>query len=346
MKQLYFTWQIPSVTNTLEWHCSKELRKQSQCNTNSTQLRHGYYWSVHLGRTSNCEPVSPAYVQMKVTPGAVERQTLDNPSKREWLCMWWPQTIALSISFLTDSSSESCDLLVSLSLQVVWGATCSQSCCIRIPAPPGWTSICMGTRNFAVSDLKRMEEIRDYFMSRAGRGCRSASTQQQDWLCVFTQGGTRGAMPDLHDIANSTMTPVRYWNEILRAIVWPYDGGGQCQPCVARVCRHFLNDRCIDTINWPLTPWPKSKLAPIWHILYYYISQSLKSHIVQTVQNPKMSFTIRNDKDEQQMSDVFCLTKTMNNYQNELRLILIQTTNWLSDYFAALEKQVAPAGPY
>lgn len=34
------------------------------------------------------------------------------PPKREWFCMWWPQTIALSLSFLIDSSLVWCSACV------------------------------------------------------------------------------------------------------------------------------------------------------------------------------------------------------------------------------------------
>ena len=64
---------------------------------------------------------------------------------------------------------------------------------------------------------------------------------------------------DLHVMPNGTLTAVRYWDEILRAIVRPYAGAvgsgfvlqDNVWPHMARVCRHLLNDEGIDAIDWP-----------------------------------------------------------------------------------------------
>ena len=48
-------------------------------NTKAVKLQ-GYH-SVHSGSTSDCESVSLALVQMKVTTGAMEGQKQDNPQK-------------------------------------------------------------------------------------------------------------------------------------------------------------------------------------------------------------------------------------------------------------------------
>ena len=68
--------------------------------------------SFHLGSTSDCDSISPALVQIKGTTGAIERQKQDNPPKNEGFCMWWPQTIALSLSFLNDPSLVLCSASV------------------------------------------------------------------------------------------------------------------------------------------------------------------------------------------------------------------------------------------
>ena len=68
---------------------------------------------MYLGSTSDCESILPALVQMKVTMGAMERQMQEmQPPKREWFCMWWPQTNALPLSFLADSSLGWCSTSV------------------------------------------------------------------------------------------------------------------------------------------------------------------------------------------------------------------------------------------
>lgn len=80
--------------------------------------------------------------------------------KREWFCMRWPQTVALSSSYLTDPS-----LLFVFKASVLVTTGCMR----RFPAaqsgstaPPGW-HILMGGRKkvFCVSrqSLKSMEEI-------------------------------------------------------------------------------------------------------------------------------------------------------------------------------------------
>ena len=54
----------------------------------------------HSITPSECELISPALV----TTGA--------KAKREWFYMWWPQTVALPFSFLTDSSLVLCSASV------------------------------------------------------------------------------------------------------------------------------------------------------------------------------------------------------------------------------------------
>lgn len=64
--------------------------------------------------------------------------------------------------------------------------------------------------------------------------------------------------PDLNVLANETPTAVRYWKEVLRAIVRPHAGAegpgfilvqDNTQPHVARVYRQFLDDEGIDVID-------------------------------------------------------------------------------------------------
>lgn len=60
--------------------------------------------------------------------------------------------------------------------------------------------------------------------------------------------------------ANGTLTAVRYWYEILRAIIRPYTGSmapgfllmhDNACPHVPTVCVQFLDDEGIDAIDWP-----------------------------------------------------------------------------------------------
>ncbi len=61
-------------------------------------------------------------------------------------------------------------------------------------------------------------------------------------------------------LASSTLTAVRFQDEIFRATVRPYTGAlgpgfllvhDNSWPYTARVCRQFLDDEGIDDIDWP-----------------------------------------------------------------------------------------------
>ena len=66
------------------------------------------------------------------------------------------------------------------------------------------------------------------------------------WGGISLEGCT-----NLHVIANSTLTAVRYQDEILREIVRPSLVQWPRVPTVARVCRQSLEDGGIDAIDWP-----------------------------------------------------------------------------------------------
>ncbi len=77
---------------------------------------------------------------------------------------------------------------------------------------------------------------------------------------------------DLYRLDNGTLTAIRYRDKVLGAIVRPYAGAvgpgfllvhDNAQTHVVRVCRQFLEDEGIDTIEWP----PRSPdLNPIEHL--------------------------------------------------------------------------------
>ena len=86
------------------------------------------------------------------------------------------------------------------------------------------------------------------------------------WGGISLEGCT-----DLHVLNPGNLIGARYKNEILRPIVRPYSGAvgpgflllhGNAQPHVARVCQRFLEDKDIDTIDWPSRC---SDLNPIKH---------------------------------------------------------------------------------
>ena len=65
---------------------------------------------------------------------------------------------------------------------------------------------------------------------------------------------------DLYRLENGSLTAIRYLDEILEPMVRPYAGAvgpgffpmhDNAQPHVARVCRQYLEDEGIVTIEWP-----------------------------------------------------------------------------------------------
>lgn len=122
---------------------------------------------------------------MKVTTGAMERQQQDNPQKREWFCMWWPQTIALSSSFLTDSSLVLCSASVLVTACSMRRYLQPNQVAQVVQLLQDGTSIRTVARRFAASPStasrarRRCQETGRY-TRRAGQGRRRASTQQQD----------------------------------------------------------------------------------------------------------------------------------------------------------------------
>ena len=75
------------------------------------------------------------------------------------------------------------------------------------------------------------------------------------WEGISSEGST-----EPHVIANSTLTAMRYWDEILRVTVRPYAGAvgpgfllvqDGVRPHAVRVCRQFLEDEGIDDFDQP-----------------------------------------------------------------------------------------------
>ena len=83
---------------------------------------------------------------------------------------------------------------------------------------------------------------------------------------------------NLHVLANSTLTDVRYLKEILRPIVRLYTGavgpGFLLVQDIARphvVCRQFLDDEGTDTIDWPSRSPDLNPIENHWDVMYQCI---------------------------------------------------------------------------
>ena len=104
--------------------------------------------------------------------------------KREWFCMWWPQTIALSFSFLTESSLVWCSASVLVTTGSMRGYLQPSQVAKVVELLQDGTSIHALARRVAVSPSTVSRAWRRYqepgcYMKRAGQGSRRASTQQK-----------------------------------------------------------------------------------------------------------------------------------------------------------------------
>ncbi|KAK3553499.1 hypothetical protein QTP70_004180 [Hemibagrus guttatus] len=82
---------------------------------------------------------------------------------------------------------------------------------------------------------------------------------------------------DLYRLDNGTLTAIRYREEILGLIVRPYAGAvgpgfllvhNNARPHVMRVCRQFLEDEGIDTIEWPQYVPDLNLMEHLWDIMF------------------------------------------------------------------------------
>ncbi|KAI4893334.1 hypothetical protein NFI96_005519 [Prochilodus magdalenae] len=106
------------------------------------------------------------------------------------------------------------------------------------------------------------------------------------WEGISLEGRT-----DLYKLDNGTLTAIRYQDEILGPVVRPYTGAvapgfllmhNNAPPHVARVCRQFLENEGIDTIDWATGSPDLNPIEHLWDIMF----RSIRRHQValQTVQ--------------------------------------------------------------
>ncbi|MCJ8746514.1 hypothetical protein PDJAM_G00142610 [Pangasius djambal] len=142
---------------------------------------------------------------------------------------------------------------------------------------------------FTLSTWDRRERVRRSHGERYA-ACNIAQHDRFGGGSVMVWGGiSMEGRTDLYRLDNGTLTAIRYRDEILGPILRPYAGAvgpgfllvhDSAWPHVARVCRQFLEDEGIDTIEWP----PRSPdLNPI--MLWDFMFQSIRRHQApQTVQ--------------------------------------------------------------
>uniref|UniRef100_A0A8C4SSF1 Transposase n=1 Tax=Erpetoichthys calabaricus TaxID=27687 RepID=A0A8C4SSF1_ERPCA len=144
---------------------------------------------------------------------------------------------------------------------------------------------------FTLSTCDRRERV---WRSR-GESYAACNIVQHDWFgggSVMVWGGiSMEGRTDLYRLDNGTMTAIRYRDEILGPIVRPYAGAvgpgfllvhNNARPHVARVCRQFLEDEGIDTIDWPPRSSDLNPIEHLWDIMFRSIRR--RQVAPQTVQ--------------------------------------------------------------
>ncbi|KAI4901714.1 hypothetical protein NFI96_000200 [Prochilodus magdalenae] len=95
------------------------------------------------------------------------------------------------------------------------------------------------------------------------------------WVGISLEGCT-----DLYRLDNDTLTAIRYQDEILGPVVRPYAGAvgpgfllvhNNAQAHVMRVCRQFLENKGIGTIDWPTGSPDLNPIEYLLEIMFWFI---------------------------------------------------------------------------
>ena len=104
--------------------------------------------------------------------------------------------------------SSFCVLLVSISLVVAWGSTCSPSVCTGSRAPPGWhIQTCSHKQVCYVSQhtLKSMEKTPRVKRWELDRAIDEHKASSRTGICSFVRGGTEGALTEVFKTTSSRL---------------------------------------------------------------------------------------------------------------------------------------------
>uniref|UniRef100_A0A674MKA9 Transposase Tc1-like domain-containing protein n=1 Tax=Takifugu rubripes TaxID=31033 RepID=A0A674MKA9_TAKRU len=151
---------------------------------------------------------------------------------------------------------------------------------------------------FTLSTCDRRERV----WRRQGERYAACNAVQHDGFgggSVMVWGGiSMEGRTDLYCLGNGALTAIRYRDEILEPIVRPHAGAvgpgfllmhDNARPHVARVCRQYLEDEGIETIEWPSRSPDLNPIEHLWDIMFRSIRH--RQVAPQTVQQLRDALT-------------------------------------------------------
>uniref|UniRef100_A0A1A7YAS8 Transposase Tc1-like domain-containing protein n=2 Tax=Iconisemion striatum TaxID=60296 RepID=A0A1A7YAS8_9TELE len=169
---------------------------------------------------------------------------------------------------------------------------------------------------FTLSTCDRRERV----WRRQGERYAACNVVQHDRFgggSVMVWGGiSMEGRTDLYCLGNGALTAIRYPDEILEPFVRPYaDAVGpgfllmhdNARPHVARVCRQYLEDEGIETIEWPSRSPDLNPIEHLWDIMFGSIRR--RQVAPQTVQELRDALT--QIWEEMPQDTIRCLIRSM-----------------------------------